>query len=41
VIWRRRVAITVAIAAGLGFDPVQTPALNIWPVLATLYLVGL
>lgn len=41
VIWRRRAAITAAVAAGLGFDLAAAPVLNIWPVLATLYLAGL
>jgi small-conductance mechanosensitive channel len=41
IIWRRRAVITTTLAAGLGLDVAKTPALNIWPVLATVYLVGL
>jgi moderate conductance mechanosensitive channel len=41
ILWRRRAAITAAIAARLGLDLAKTPALGIWPVLATVYLAGL
>ena len=40
-VWRGRGAVVTALAGPLSIDPAASPALGLWPVAATLYLIGL
>ncbi|MCW2238370.1 mechanosensitive ion channel domain-containing protein [Azospirillum canadense] len=40
-VWRGRNAVALALAGPLSIDPAASPALGLWPVAATVYLIGL